>query len=399
MRMKRLLMVVACIVLATTNVQAVGAQVLEEASPTAVIPILGMSESTDGIYNFKSFEVNAYKSGSYYTEFWLLPAKYANNNYTAFMVFVNDMYVGTINPSFGNWQAAHVNGNETLELKEGTNVITVAAHAPEFPEVETIKVAANGSEATFSSDAYEKFLEDALHGVSYDIPAQEEMSMYASDATAVGIAHYSNVPLNYTFYKTFSFTQGQEIFITSSSLAPHKIDVVYYGSAPKNFNLNTTKASIHDTIGEKKSVPAIIYPGTSLPQVKYRLLYTPATSEEMQGLSYVYPSEKTLNSSMQVATAKLTIPKTGQYLVRVRHAVSGGSSVADVNVNGAYYYENTPITLSCLDCQIPADGNAYATMTCCNNFGTDDPYLFIHGADNDRIVGFTTVHENLLTIS
>ncbi len=94
------------------------------------------------------------------------------------------------------------------------------------------------------------------------------------------------------------------------------------------------------------------------------------------------------NSSMQVATAKLTIPKTGQYLVRVRHAVNGSSSVADVNVNGAYYYENTPITLSYIDCQIPADGNLYATMTCCNNFGTDDPYLFIHGANNDRIVGF-----------
>ena len=27
-------------------------------------------------------------------------------------------------------------------------------------------------------------------------------------------------------------------------------------------------------------------------------------------------------------------------------------------------------------------------MTCCNNFGTDDPYLFIHGGGRDKIVGF-----------
>ncbi len=107
-----------------------------------------------------------------------------------------------------------------------------------------------------------------------------------------------------------------------------------------------------------------------------------------RGLSWVYPSEKTLNSSTHVATARLTVPKTGQYLIRVRHAVNGGSALADVNVNGAYYYEDMPISLSYKACAIPADGNSYATMTCCNNFGTDDPYLFIHGGGRDKIVGF-----------
>lgn len=388
-------MIAAGIVLATANAPTAVAQEFAgvEISPTSTLPITGVTEATDGNYNFKSFEVEASEAGAYYTEFWLLPSKYANNSYSSFMIYVNDNYIGTITPTVGNWQAVRVDGHETIDLSEGTNVITIATQAPEFPEVETLKAALNDADATFSSDAYEEYLEDAAAGVTYDIPEDDGMTVYASDAAGVLPAHFSNVPLNYTFYKTFSFTKDQEIFITTSSTALHKIDVVYYGSEPKNSGLIGPTNPIITPIN-----PGVINP-TSLnplaessviirPHVKFRVLYTPATSEEMQGLSWVFPSQKTLNSSMQIATARVKIPKSGQYLVRVRHAVNGGSALADVNVNGAYYYENTPITLSHKSCVIPADGNYYATFTCCNNFGTDDPYLFIHGGGCDKIVGF-----------
>lgn len=202
--------------------------------------------------------------------------------------------------------------------------------------------------------------------------------------------------MNYTFYKTFSFTQGQEIFITTSSKDSHKIDVVYYGSEPKFIYNPGIVRPIEPiitpinpgAINPASSNSAVVNPGITQPYVKLSLPYTRATSEEMQGLSWVFSSEKTLNSSMQVATARVKITKSGQYLVRVRHSVNGGSALADVNVNGAYYYENTPIALSYAACTIPADGNSYATFTCCNNFGIDDPYLFIHGGNCDKIVGF-----------
>ncbi len=386
-------MIVVGIVLATVNAPTIVAQEVAgvEISPVSTLPIKRVTEATDGNYNFKSFEVEASEAGAYYTEFWLLPTKYANNRYSTFMIYLNENYIGTINPTVGNWQAVRVDGHETFDLTEGTNVITIATLAPEFPEVETLKVALNDADATFSSEEYEEYLEDAAAGVTYDIPEDDGMTMYASDATSVGPAHFSNVPLNYTFYKTFSFTQDQEIFITTSSLVSHKIDIVYYGSAPRVIVnpgilrpinpgiINPTNTDI--AIGNQVTIQPY-------PEVKLRLLYTPATSEEMQGLSWVFPSQKTLNSSMQVATARVKIPKSGQYLVRVRHAISGYSSIADVNVNGAYYYENTPITHSYVECTIPADGNYYATFTCCNNFGTDDPYLFIQGGGCDKIVGF-----------
>lgn len=390
-------MIAAGIVLATANAPTAVAQEVAgvEISPTSTLPITGVTEATDGNYNFKSFEVEVSEAGAYYTEFWLLPSKYANNRYTSFMIYVNDNYIGTITPTVGNWQAVRIDGHETFDMTEGTNVITIATLAPECPEVETLKVALNDADATFSSEAYEEYLDDAAAGVTYDMPEDDGMSVYASDATSVGPMHFSNVPLNYTFYKTFSFTKGQEIFITTSSTAVHKIDLVYYGSdtykpvitGPTEPIITPINPGIINPAGLNSLAESSVF-SQPYPYVKFRTLYTPATSEEMQGLNWVFPSQKTLNSSMQVATAKVNIPKSGQYLVRVRHAVNGGSALADVNVNGAYYYENSPITLSYKACVIPADGNYYATFTCCNNFGTDDPYLFIHRGLSDRIVGF-----------
>lgn len=402
MKKENLLMVVAGIALATavapTNVVA---QELagDYISTTTTLPITEVTQLTDGSYNFKSFEVEASESGEYFTEFWLLPAKYSNNRYTTFLVYVNGKYVGAINPSTGNWQSARVDGNKRIGLAEGKNVITVATPAPEWPAVETLKVALNDSDAAFSSEAYEEYLEGAAAGVTYDIPEEDGLSMYASDAASAGMEHFTNVPLNYTFFNTFRFTKGQEIFITTNSAAAHKIDIVYYGTTPQlpyppvippyvpfpnpgpivnpGPTANPTTGSISGT-----DVPAV--PNATMPWQ----LYYHATSEEMQGLSWVFPSEKALNASTQVATARVPIPKTGDYLIRVRHAENGGSSLADLNVNGAYFYEDIPISLSYEKCVIPADDYKYATMTCSYNFNTDDPYLFIHGANCDKIVGY-----------
>lgn len=386
MNVKILILATVGLMLTMPSVRVCAQNALQvENSKAKTLPIKGTSQSTDGEYNFKSFEVEAAASGAYYVEFWLLPAKYANNCYTTFKVYVNDVYAGSINPSSGNWQAARVNDNEKLDLAKGANVIKIATKAPEFPEVETIKVSMNNQDATFSSEAFEDYLNDAIAGTTYDVPEEEEITMYTSDASSyVPMAHYSNVPLTYTFYNAFSFTKGQEIFITSSSIAEHKIDVVFYGTSTITSVLNDSSATTQ---------PRYPYMSTSSNgyvtiDKREQYMYKRATSEEMQGLNWVGPSQKSLNSTTQVATVQITIPKTGMYLVRLRTKESGLVSVADLNVNGAYYYEDVPISLSKVDCEIPADGNEYATMTCCDNFGTDDPFLFIHGNSSDRIVGF-----------
>lgn len=47
-------------------------------------------------------------------------------------------------------------------------MITIATLAPEFPEVETLRIAKNDEEATFASEPYEAFIE-TLQPVSLTI--------------------------------------------------------------------------------------------------------------------------------------------------------------------------------------------------------------------------------------
>lgn len=55
-------------------------------------------------------------------------------------------------------------------------MITIATLAPEFPEVETLRIAKNDEEATFASEPYEAFIENAAAGVTYYIPEDDGMS-------------------------------------------------------------------------------------------------------------------------------------------------------------------------------------------------------------------------------
>ncbi len=395
-------MLVAGLMLAAAGTQTVCAQESVEVvtSETNTLPIKGAYESTNGIYNFKTFEVEAADAGDHYAEFWLRPAKHANDQYTSFYVYVNRAYVGEITPTTGNWQSARIEGIEAFSLMEGSNVITIATRAPEFPDVETIRVARNETDAELSSDAFDAYLDDAIAGTVRDeVPTEDEGIATFANGQAAGVAFFTNIPLNYSFYSSFFFTKGQEIFITTSSETEHFIDVMYR---------TTDKSRWVVSVSPDRSAKSNIRPPTTLDSVfikdppardslnfdsvymiyKLNEQYELATSEEMQGLNWKGISAPAKNSTKQVATVRFTVPKSGKYLVRLRSKKNGVLSVADLNVNGEYYYENAPIYFAGVSCVIPADGYTYASMTNCSVPGTDDPLIFIHGADSDKLVGF-----------
>lgn len=369
-----------------------------------VLSIKSVSESTNTVENFRNFEIEVNESGNYYAQFWLQPAKYANGSYTTFKVYVNDELVGTIKPTKGNWQSVSIDKKSTLKLNSGTNVISIATNAPEFPDVESVRLSKDAGVAAFSSKAYDSYLESATK--SKGIPKIE--SYEETDATTFGATPYSagmtvrqNIPLKYSFYKTFSFTAEQEIFITSSSHVEHAFDMFYYGKE-KSF-IAYPDSFLRPVIPVRPSTPGQLsnystinpsFIGDSVhtyPSInaKLRTIYTPATSEEIQGMNWKGVSERAVNSSnVYVATLKITIPKTGIYMIKLRSANDRVLSIADLNVDGVYYYENVPIYYARIDCVMPADGNSYAALTMCNNQGTDDPLLFVEGNVGERIVGY-----------
>ena len=65
-------------------------------------------------------------------------------------------------------------------------------------------------------------MECADIGAMCNIPINCEISSCDADFSDEAKV-ITDVQLNYTFYKTFNFTRNQQIFITSSSVAPHKL--------------------------------------------------------------------------------------------------------------------------------------------------------------------------------
>ena len=113
-------------------------------------------------------------------------------------------------------------------MQEGSNIVSIATEAPEFPSVESIKISQNNSDVFISSFAYDEYIDEIANNLTYTTSAEEEVSMKSA-----GVTYYTNVPLRYTFYRVFSFTKDEEVFITSSSKSEHVIDMVLRGTPYK----------------------------------------------------------------------------------------------------------------------------------------------------------------------
>ena len=320
--------------------------------------------------NYKNFVVQVPVSGRYYCNFWLQPADCGNGSFTAYRVSVNDAFAGEIMPECAGWQTIAMNEVPSLMLDAGVNIISVSCPSPEIPDVETVWL--SNDAVTGTSASYEAYVEKAKQGIVD--PPQDEL--YSDRSFTGGI-----LLLKYSFSKLYSFEEGQEVSFSSSSATPHAID--FFFRATPRFSTVAT-ASVSD--GNKAMVKGsasdniMVTPGS---------VYIPATSDEMQGLSWKRNSEPSLvNTSLHEAVMKVKIPKTGLYMVMLRSAEDRTLGVANFTFNGNSHYSDVPIYFSDMEQLIPADGNAYQVYASSPNQDSDDPMLFVRGNAADRIVGY-----------
>ena len=363
---------------------------------------LNFSEETD--LNCTSFEVNVNEEGWYYAEFWLMAAKYIDGEYTRFSVYANNEFIGKIVPTIGNWHSAKIEGNERIPLHKGSNIIKITVPSPEIPAVEFVKVGLTEKEALISSNAYDKYYRDVSTGMVYDIPEEQPYVLYSnvtnqsSNAPEVSLKHFNDVPLKYTFHVLFTFTKGQEVPISTSGDSAHDVDIIYVGQnqttqfnesgvdSRSNYiltkdNVNTLDSGIKP---DSLAIPVII------PVRKFKLPYDLGTSEELQGLNWKSISNESpwlLSTTIHKTSKIIKIPKTGVYLIRLRHRESGKTGKVSLYVNNKYAYSDMPISFTWLPCELAANGNEYGTLAKSSNPDIDDPMLFIHGAAADRVVG------------
>lgn len=322
--------------------------------------VLGLAMSDESAENVKNFNLSVDESGSYHVRFWLQPALYADGTYTTFKVYLNDDFIGFIKPEKANWQSVAIDSKPTLNLKKGENIISVSTKAPEIPEVEAVNFAFLAEDAEFSSGAYDSYIQKAKNPMLYS--ALEELGLENDVVTTSGGPTIRrNIPLKYSFYKLFTFKSGEEVIISTTSDIAHRIDMFYFGE-------------LYDTIRAQS-------PGQQIVD-KPILAYRPASPLEIYRRTWSDSSKVFINNpSKQSAVLKAKITHDGAYMIKLRSKEDRALGVADINVNGEYYFEDVPVYYAFVEGFMDT-GTQYGSFTMCDNPDVDDPLLFVTEKDN-----------------
>lgn len=301
------------------------------------------NEVVDG-KSYTIFEINSDKEGDFCVNFWLIPAKYADGSYSVYDVLVNDLFAGKIVSQRGNWQAIGLSGDRKIKLQRGLNRIAVVGIAPEVPEVEYVRLAKKEDAVAISSKNYDSYLASARsaeennsrHLMSSKVQSAsllrdslakmqlEVLRMKTMKSLRSTISPVKNFPFQYTFYKRIYISPTRpEIFITSESKSVHVLE--FFSENPDRFTLS-----------------------------------------KMSKRSY----------SSELATMHVQGLPEGFYYVKVRIFQNCNSGIANVNVDGRYYYENVPIYSAGIVLLGQEKGVTYSAFT---KNSTSNPFMWIEG--------------------
>ncbi|MDR2407227.1 MAG: T9SS type A sorting domain-containing protein [Bacteroidales bacterium] len=259
--------------------------------------------------SYTTFEIEAPSAGNYYLNAWLMPAKLANGNYSRYDVLVNGVRIsGKIAPDSDGWQSIGLSTGK-VTLKQGKNTVSVVANAPEIAQVEHIRLSPQIAKAAISSLKYDNFYQEAKANslkTANEAPASLRAASTEGGTTgATGTItqgtqlsnplgnyyHRMNVDYRYTYYTSYSFSAGQQIFIAT----------------------NGVNSFAHD-------------------------LYVFSTSSPE---TYSWSARSNSNS---LASLNITIPVAGTYYILIAAANNFTTGLCNVNINGQYYYNNVAIS-------------------------------------------------------
>lgn len=292
----------------------------------------------DGSKTYKIFEVESPDDGSYYINAWLMGAELENfgsGKYSDYELVVNDeKQADKFTPEKSNWHNAafkdsKLKEKKTVKLKKGLNQVVFSCNAPEIPNVEFVRLSKDKAKTEISENNYSQFISQIKTEVQERItnPVVKKDSLTATLKSGIVLSnpegnyyHHIGISFRYTYYNTFSFNSGQQVFFSTVATSgyEHVLEV---------FN-----------------------------------------SSNPEAYSWV-----AMSNSSGMASINIKIPSTGTYFVRVRAYRQETQGFVNLNVNGQYYYA---------DCPVSGSGfrHAHETPTTYNYFTcklTDDSRIWI----------------------
>lgn len=275
-----------------------------------------------------SFEVDVPSSGYYYVNFWMIPTQEPTGEPTTYTIEINDKTVtDKIIPEKCDWQSIGTSNGKPFYLNAGTNTIAVLGKLPFFPEIETIRLSSNLEKATFSSEEYDIFRDNALSSTTQQSTTSSTSSR-SSNFPIYGIWQLG-AQISYTFTTTLFLNSGTLYTISSSSNSsyPHYLEIF------------------------------------SEPNQNY--------------------SNRTLSNNGQATIQNIQSSSGGIYVLRVRSSHHGATSTASVSINGGSQYVNVPISNYEISYSQPTDKEYNSFL--CHRSGSGDPYLDIMSYSSNKI--------------
>lgn len=278
----------------------------------------------------RTVHLDVENGGKYYLSLWLLGSKTMDGTFKHFPVKVNGIVVDTITTSSANWQ--EVKSSRPYQFRKGKNVIEFIDSAPHIANVSELILSQDCVTDTNVSNVYNEYITTLKRRKS--------------------IQTYSYIP---TFSRSFNFQKGDE------TIFPFDASCIVGFRAKYTFS-KMLECKAGDILEISTN------PTTGGPYViDVYNLYEPSS------LSLCLEYNGLLGH-------KITIPKTGRYIVRLR----GNSEeldydgVCDLRINGDFYedvpYSNNDIPISHTDL-------GRNLMFACNNIDIV-PSLSIQGTDN-----------------
>lgn len=291
------------------------------------------TQKADGDNAITSFEVEVPVAGEYYANFWMFPTKLKDGTLANYAVSVNGSILkDKIVPTIGDWHDATLSGNRKISLNKGVNTIAVIGAVPDIPNVEHIRLSSNIQEAIIDATKYRDYKSEveeisAMNATRKNLLLQdlkrdtlsfsgtsrlstvESVAPTIVDSPLYNYEYALNLMVDYTFYKTVFFTQGQQIFIETNG-------VNYFAHILELFCV-------------------------SVPET-----FSWAVESDGDG----------------IASINVTIPATGMYYVRVRSYQNGHNGLCNLNINNENFYENVPVYSIGVRCNQGTD-KVYNTFT------------------------------------
>lgn len=332
--------------------------------------------------NFAFFTLESESDRDLFASFWGDVPAMNDGKPTEYILLVNGKETTKFICSTPGWQNIIPTG-EKIALIKGVNEIALGCKGAEIPAVEQLVLSTEKNNALSNADTYQAYSEKA-----------RERENTVNSTTETGGELFEDLPLKYSFFRTYTFEAGTEVNISANSDTPFIIDLFYVGTPTPDPEIDYP---IYDptSVNSQNKLPGL--GGDSAVFVPFKWICYTLSSSEMNTVNWLAVSEEAiaiaLGGGSQDAYIRAKLPLDGIYMLKLRSQEAGVLGSAMVKVNGTYTYNSVPFFYSGGVYSQPADNEFYESTARGDRYH-DDPMLFIEGAGSTpgRIVAFADDH-------